>query len=531
MTLLHRINLLILIWYSITVFSLPAQLIVAWDAHVLVDEDCSSPKIRRNAIGEFDLFFMADSLSVQYPSCHGGWDILNYSIDTIGFTNYKSCYGGSDIDIPVDIYSNFGKDYLLASSISNDGDLLGVPSNGNHDIWLNIFNPLNSLNVNLLYGGSDADFPARLHFLADGSVLVLGDSGSSDGDISTSNKGVIDIWLLKIDSLGNILWDRSYGSSAFDVGRSIIEVPGGYLILGTSLGNDGDITPGGFVEAGGWMIMIDNQGNKLWDKSFGHIGCKNLIAGKITGDNSLLVVGSGFQTPADSVSGNTDIFLLHFDLSYQLIKTESWGGSDEDIVTDVLFDEDNARIYYTGSTKSSDGDFPLNKGMEDIWLAMSDYDGNLLYASTFGGSFDDTGINLLLPYPGILWLASTTLSIDGDAIGNQSQNRQNIWVRQYRIDTTWVSLNSLKDFTFNVYPNPSLTGHFQIRTEKNPFSENIEVILTDLMGRDIPFTTQINYSRGSIDIQVTMPQSGIYYLHISDNGKYQAFPLQIVEGN
>jgi hypothetical protein len=529
MTFLPSINLLIILWYSITVFSLPAQLIIDWNTHVFIDKDCYGPRLGKNAIGNFDLVFMADSLSFQYPSCHGQWDILNYSIDTMGFTNYKSCYGGSGLELPVNIYSNSGKDYLLAMSTSNDGDLLGVSPNGNIDIWLNVFNPLDSFKINTLFGGSDVDYPSELYFEEDGSILLLGNSASSDGDISTSNKGSNDIWLLKIDTLGNIVWEKSYGSSAFDVARSLTKVSGGFLILGSSLGSDGDITPGGFVEAGGWMIMIDNQGNKLWDKSFGHIGCKNLIAGKITGDNSLLVIGSGFQTPADSVSGNTDIFLLHFDLSYQLIKTEFWGGSEEDIVGDVLFDEDNARIYYTGSTKSSDGDFPINKGMEDVWLAMSDYDGNLLYATTFGGSFDDAGLNLLLPYPGILWLASTTFSIDGEAIGNQNQNRENIWVRQYRIDTTWVSLNSLEAFSFRVFPNPSLNGRFQLSTETNPFSENIEIQLTDVMGRDIPFTSLVNDTRVSLELQITMPQSGIYYLHISDNGKYQAFPLRIVE--
>ena len=77
--------------------------------------------------------------------------------------------------------------------------------------------------------------------------------------------------ITKIDSLGNIIWEKQFGTSWYDEGYSAeLTSDGGILILGTSFNvNDGDKTANSLGFRDFWVIKIDNSGNKIWDKVYG----------------------------------------------------------------------------------------------------------------------------------------------------------------------------------------------------------------------------------------------------------------------
>jgi len=83
-------------------------------------------------------------------------------------------------------------------------------------------------------GGSSDDWPISIQHTTDGGFIVFGYSQSSDGDV-TSNHGWADYWVVKLDSSGNIQWQKSLGGSDYDYGKSIQQTTdNGYILDGTS---------------------------------------------------------------------------------------------------------------------------------------------------------------------------------------------------------------------------------------------------------------------------------------------------------
>src|SRR6185437_9429986 len=106
----------------------------------------------------------------------------------------------------------------------------------------------------------------------DGGYIVAGESGSYDGDVTgkrPSGPGDYDIWILKVDNVGNIQWKRCYGGTANESGYFIQTTSdGGYVVAGSSSSSNYDLTcNSGNMDA--WAFKINNAGDLQWQKSFG----------------------------------------------------------------------------------------------------------------------------------------------------------------------------------------------------------------------------------------------------------------------
>ena len=97
--------------------------------------------------------------------------------------------------------------------------------------------------------------------------MIVGDTRSTDKDVSTNNGGA-DLWLLKISTDGNLIWEKTFGGTSFDVARSISKTQdNGFLISGYSRSTDNNFTNQGQSDA--WILKLDNSGNQLWQKFVG----------------------------------------------------------------------------------------------------------------------------------------------------------------------------------------------------------------------------------------------------------------------
>ena len=113
-------------------------------------------------------------------------------------------------------------------------------------------------------------------------IILACQTNSNDGDVSGWHEGYdpnngyasADYWLVKLDSLGNILWEKCFGGSGNDFGNGIIlNQDGGYALAGSSNSGDGDVT-GNHVDSTGftndyWVVKTDSTGNLEWEKSLG----------------------------------------------------------------------------------------------------------------------------------------------------------------------------------------------------------------------------------------------------------------------
>jgi len=92
------------------------------------------------------------------------------------------------------------------------------------------------------YGGSGWDYPRSIKQTINGGYVVAGMSNSSNGDV-TGNNGDWDYWIIKLDALGNLQWEKNYGGAGADEARSIQQtIDEGYIVAGWSNSNNGDVS-------------------------------------------------------------------------------------------------------------------------------------------------------------------------------------------------------------------------------------------------------------------------------------------------
>ena len=127
---------------------------------------------------------------------------------------FQQCFGGSDHDWIVDFCIQEDSSYmLLAASFSTDGDISFL--HGKNDFWLVHVDQTGALIWEKTIGGSDYDDPECISITSDGDILLFGDTQSNDGDVS-GNHGGFDLWVVRTDISGNIIWQKCIGSSVND---------------------------------------------------------------------------------------------------------------------------------------------------------------------------------------------------------------------------------------------------------------------------------------------------------------------------
>jgi hypothetical protein len=122
-------------------------------------------------------------------------------------------------------------------------------------------------------GGSDYDLCSPVKLTKDGGVILGGFSASNiSGEKSENNRGFSgsDFWIVKLDKKGNIQWDKTIGGYGDDYCHSIVQTPNGYLLGGNSNSNiSGEKTANSWGGYDYWVVKLDKQGNRLWDKTIG----------------------------------------------------------------------------------------------------------------------------------------------------------------------------------------------------------------------------------------------------------------------
>lgn len=177
---------------------------------------------------------------------------------------WNKTYGGSDDDIPESIIQTNDGGYLVTGySKSNDGDV--SQNNGDYDIWICKLNSIGELLWNKSYGGTGSEGISKENSVfeaTNGSFYIIGHTSSNNGDVSENNGGY-DAWLFKISSSGEIEFEKTYGGTGNDYGRKIIKTGSKYTFSVTTNSSDGD-----FNEVGkNWVIQIDESGVILWKKN------------------------------------------------------------------------------------------------------------------------------------------------------------------------------------------------------------------------------------------------------------------------
>ena len=255
-----------------------------------------------------------------------------------------------------------------------------------------------------VYGGSSDDGAGPSCQTPDGGFAVLGGTASNDGNVSHLI-GASDFWLLRTDGLGNLLWEKTYGSTASDGAASIANTPDhGFIMAGTTTGSDGDVPfHYGSMFALDWLVIkTDSIGNVQWSKDIGGTRDELEHVTVLSVNNNYYLVGSSSSTDHDCtdtgwhIGANTkyDYYLLKLDDTGKVLWSKSYGGSGSDAAIHAIFDERDSTIVITGTSTSANYMVTDSHGQEDIWVIKVDRNGVLIWQKTLGTPQQEGGTGI-----------------------------------------------------------------------------------------------------------------------------------------
>ncbi|KFF21543.1 T9SS type A sorting domain-containing protein [Chryseobacterium sp. JM1] len=146
------------------------------------------------------------------------------------------------------------------------------------------------------YGGTGEDYGYSIKKTPDNGYIILGASNSNNNDI-TNNHGQDDIVLIKLDQNKNIVWQKSYGGSKrewLQTSKTLqITEDGGFIFASTTNSNDGDVVRQSSAEASIWIVKVDSQGNIQWQNSLPVTSGASAV--KVIPNEGYIIAGSGFS--------------------------------------------------------------------------------------------------------------------------------------------------------------------------------------------------------------------------------------------
>lgn len=275
-----------------------------------------------------------------------------------------------------------------------------------------------------VYGGSSEDIGFSACEARNGGFAILAATESNNGDVS-GYKGAGDLWLLRIDGFGNLLWQRTYGSAESDVPASVAStLDNGFIILGSTVGSDGDVPfhyGGAFSED--WLVIkTDSIGHVRWSKDLGGTG-------EDGGAGSILSIDSGFYLVGNSMSRDHDCtdsawhagvpsyfgdcYVLKLDWNGNVLWDSSYGGSENDGVYNAFFDIRDSSIGICGLTTSNDFMVSGYHGGNDMWVYKINKNGTLLWQKTLGTPNDEIAWSICPAQDSGYMVYGTTPSVIG----------------------------------------------------------------------------------------------------------------------
>ena len=265
------------------------------------------------------------------------------------------------------------------------------------------------------YGGPGSDCCYSVEQTRDGGFVLVGSTASSGA-------GEDDVYLVRIDATGGVLWTRTYGGTNVDCGQSVCQAAdGGFVVAGYTYS----------FGAGArdiYLVRTDSIGDTIWTRTFGgayddlgYSVCEAL-------DGNLVVAGYTGSFGA----GSCDAILIKVDANGHALWSQTFGGTDFDAAFSVRPAADG--FILAGCTWST------GAGADDVYLVKTDSGGRMQWSRTFGGANGDIGSSVRRTGDGGYIVAGTTASFNA------------VWDGIYLIrtgpagDTLWTRVIDGRDY-------------------------------------------------------------------------------------
>jgi predicted SpoU family rRNA methylase len=304
----------------------------------------------------------------------GLFDFVIARFDADGNKVWLKTYGGNHEDLFNSVTSTMDGGFVAVGySASSDGDLSDNKSNG-QDFVIARFNADGNKVWLKTYGGSLADVLSSVTSTSDGGFVAVGDSASSDGDLSGNtyggNRGHSDAIIVKLDADGNKVWLRDCGGSNYDFFNSVTSMTdGGFVAVGYSDSSDSGLWDnkgdGDFV-----VIRFDENGKGLWSKNYGGSDSEGFTSVAQVPGGGFIIAGASESSDGDLANNRGDnvCVIARFGANDELLWLKPCGETTEDYFSSVILTSDGGFVV-VGWSESSDGDLSDNGGGRDFVVA------------------------------------------------------------------------------------------------------------------------------------------------------------------
>ncbi|MBA3827654.1 MAG: T9SS type A sorting domain-containing protein [Taibaiella sp.] len=439
--------------------------------------------------------------------------------DQEGNVLFAKTYGGSNNDYARSIQQTHDGGYIFAGATeSNNGDVAG--NHGGSDMWLVKLDSMGNIKWQKCYGGSGNEVANAVQQTYDGGYIMAGQTSSANGQV-TGYHGGYDMWVVKTDDTGGLVWQKSLGGTRLENGLSAQQTyDSGYIIAGVTSSTNGDVT-GLHAFDDMWLVKLDKNGNILWEKCYGGSGLDGAFCVRQTIDSGYILAGNTSSGDGDVVGyhntgavGTFDYWILKLSKAGSIQWQKCLGGSDDDrgsAIEQVFQNGADSGYIVLGYTLSSDGDLTGNKGNYDYWTVRINNSGRIIWEKTLGGSADDIAVAVATTSDTAFVVAGYTLSFDYDVAGNHGSD--DFWIVKLK-DTTrhvnGINVLSVND-AIKVYPTVT-KGLVHIKLPAG--YEHATMQLHDIAGK--PMDYQAIYNGSEKVISIGNEVAGWYLLAIDN---------------
>jgi predicted secreted protein len=359
-------------------------------------------------------------------------------------------------------YGGPGADAAFDMARTSDGDYVVAGQTqsfgaGGNDVWVLKLDSSGNVQWQKTYGGTNEEW-ARAIVPSDGGYVVAGAAGSVGGQ---------DAWVLKLDGSGNVVWQKIYGGAKFDWAGEVIRTSdGGYLVAGATQ----SFGAGGYDA---WVLKLDGSGNVQWQKTYGGPRNDYAYALSLTLDGGYLVAGATESFGA----GSYDVWVLKLDGSGDVVwqKTYGGGGTNWDVASAIVPTADGGYVV-AGRTGS------FGAGGDDVWVLKLDGSGNVQWEKTYGGPGDDAAFDMALTSDGGYAVTGRTLSFGA--------GQSDVWVLKLETDGTMRGCPSgfVRDSTASVSStsvSPSNSSAVVQATSASPVASSAVIRTSSASGAEV----------------------------------------------
>lgn len=359
--------------FNFLILKFSSENILEWQKNYGGTKDDRAASIIETQDGNYAVLGYATSSDLNVTKNEGSQDFWLLKISANGDLLWQKTYGFSGLDYGTNLIETKNGGFLITgvldvSASEGQGNLKTTATkHAGGDYWVLKTDTSGNLEWSKFFGGSFTDTPLGVIETKENNFIIAGSSDSNDFNVA-NNKGTYDFWITKISSKGNLIWEKSFGGSEIDEARAITKTnDGNFIVVGDTRSSDKNIAENkGAADV--WVVKFSTEGNLIWQKTFGGTSFDVARAIYKTQDNGFLIAGSSRSLDTNFTNnGQNDALVLKIDKNGKLLWQKTIGGSQIDFLYGIT-ELNNNKIIAVGESSSADFDILENKGFTDALI-------------------------------------------------------------------------------------------------------------------------------------------------------------------